>query len=405
MYYIYVDNQPLYVPDLANDGFTVFDPIITEELNKSGSLEFTIPPTNEKYNDLHHLKSIVTVYENNVEIWRGRVLNTTRDFYNNKKVYCEGELSFLLDSVQRNYHFEGKVSDLFKKFINSHNAEVEARKEFNVGQITIDDASETIDYKSSANQNTMEEIRSKLLDNHGGYLRTRFANGKRYIDYIEDYTGTSNQVIRLGENLLDVEIIVNSEDLFTVLIPYGKMLNDKTGKRLTISSVNGGKDYIQSDAGVSNYGKIWKVKIWNGVKDASKLKVKAQKFLNRNIKSAVTLTIKAIDLHLLDVDTDRIEVGQYIKVESEPHGINDNFQCSKIVLNMSNPDKSEFTFGLSRKSLTEKNVTVQSNMSAEVENNTSDIQIVSDDSSESMIDISDGLSSELFHICKLSGVG
>jgi len=35
------------------------------------------------------LKSIITIYQDNEEIWRGRVLNDKLDFYNRKQVECE----------------------------------------------------------------------------------------------------------------------------------------------------------------------------------------------------------------------------------------------------------------------------------------------------------------------------
>ena len=100
MYTIMIDGLLLYAPNLADEGFTVLSPKITMELNKSGSLEFTIPPNNPMYDRIHKLKSIIQVFDGTEEIFRGRVLHEEKDFYERKAVYCEGELSFLLDSVQ-----------------------------------------------------------------------------------------------------------------------------------------------------------------------------------------------------------------------------------------------------------------------------------------------------------------
>lgn len=46
MYAIYADDELLYAPDMANLGYIVTDAQLTTEINKAGSLEFTIPVTN-----------------------------------------------------------------------------------------------------------------------------------------------------------------------------------------------------------------------------------------------------------------------------------------------------------------------------------------------------------------------
>ena len=71
---------------------------------------------------------------------------------------------------------------------------------------------------------------------------------------------------------------------------------------------------------------------------------------------AVTITIKAIDLHLLNVDTERIKLGDYVRVVSLPHKLDKYFQCTKIVIDLVNPDKTEFTLGSATSSMTEKQV-------------------------------------------------
>lgn len=51
------------------------------------------------------------------------------------------------------------------------------------------------------------------------------------------------QVIRFGENILDLVQEARGEDIATVLIPLGAM-DEETETRLTVASVNEGKDYI-----------------------------------------------------------------------------------------------------------------------------------------------------------------
>ena len=359
MYTIHVDGNLLYSPLLIDDGYLVLNPKLTLELGKSGSLTFLLPPNNPLYDSIQKLKSIVIVYQDSEEIFRGRVLHDEKDFYNRKNVYCEGELAFLLDSQQRPYSFQGDIPDLYMKFINSHNAQVEEEKRFYVGEITVTDPNNYINRSNIYYNNTWDEISDKLIASHGGYLRPRLKDGKRYLDYVKAYGKVNSQVIEFGVNMLDISEYITAEDVFTVLIPLGFEQTDSDGNstgRLTIESVNSGKDYIEDDAAIALFGRITKTQEWDDVTVASNLLTKGRAFLNSGIEMAVTLTMKAIDLHLADVEVERISLGDYVRVISLPHKLDKYFLCSKIVIDIVSPDKTEYTFGVTYTTMTEKQV-------------------------------------------------
>lgn len=373
MYTIQVDGKTLYAPNLANEGYGVFSPKLTIELGKAGSLSFTLPPNNVVYDNIQKLKSIITVYQDSDEIFRGRVLDDEKDFYNRKNAYCEGELSFLLDSVQRPYTFQGDIPVLFNQFINAHNSQVEEEKQFNIGLVTVTDPNGYINRSNSNYSKTLDEISEKLTGTHGGYLRTRKVDGKRYIDLVEEYGKVNTQVIEFGVNVLDISEYISAEDVFTVLIPLGAEIKNANGNvtgRLTIESVNGGKDYIEDLEAIALFGRIWKVQEWDDVTVADNLLAKGKTFLESGIEMAVTLTIKAVDLHLLNVNTERINLGDYVRVISLPHKLDKYFLCSKIVIDLANPDKTEFTFGTTFTTMTEK----QLNSSKTIQGTVSGIQ-------------------------------
>lgn len=237
MYTIKVDGNLLYDPFIDDQGYYVLNPKITYEMNKAGSLEFIVPPNNVNIGAIHKLKSIVQVFDNGKEIFRGRVLHDETDFYKRKSVYCEGELAFLLDSIVRSYDYQGNFDGLFTKLIENHNSQVDDDKKFIVGEITVKDKNDYIHYSSTQYPTTWDEINDKLIKTHGGYLRTRLENGKRYIDYIDDYTNVSNQVIEFGKNMIDLTEYMSAEDIFTVLIPIGSEIKDESGEtsgRVTI---------------------------------------------------------------------------------------------------------------------------------------------------------------------------
>lgn len=371
MYTIKVDGIGLYAPNLANEGYSVLNPKITYELNKAGSLEFVVPPNNVNYNKIHKLKSIVQVFDDGVEIFRGRVLHDDTDFYKRKSVYCEGELAFLLDSIVRSYDYHGNFDGLFNQLIENHNSQVDDEKKFRIGQITVKDKNDYIHYSSTQYPNTWDEINEKLIKTHGGYLRVRLDDGERYIDYIEDYTNVSDQVIEFGKNMIDLSTYISADDVFTVLIPLGSQIKNESGEttgRVTIESVNDGKDYIQDDNAISIFGKIVKTQKWDNVSHPDNLLYKAHEYLESGVQMATTLTMKAVDLHLLDVNVESIKLGDYCRVLSIPHGIDRLFQCSKIQIDLTNPQNSVYTFGLNLKSMTDQQLSNNSDVKSIISN-------------------------------------
>lgn len=357
MYTIFVNGRLLYSPALAEKGYVVLNPKLTLELGKSGSLTFFIPPVNPMYDSIQKLKSIITVFDGAEEIFRGRVLHDEKDFLNRKEVYCEGELAFLLDSIQRPYEFTGDIPDLFAKFINSHNEQVEEEKRFLVGEVTVTDPNNYINRSNVHYLNTWDEIGDKLISTHGGYLRPRLTNGKRYMDLVTVYGKMNSQRIEFGKNMLDISEYITAENVFTVLIPLGADQSDESGNslgRLTIASVNDGKDYIEDDAAISLFGRIVKTYEWDDVTLADNLYNKGRAFLDASIEMAVTLTLNAVDLHLANPNIERIGLGDYVWVISAPHKLNRAFLCSKIVLDLVNPDNSEYTLGVTYTTMTEQ---------------------------------------------------
>lgn len=131
-----------------------------------------------------------------------------------------GELSFLLDSIQRPYTFQGSPNDLFKQFIDNHNSQVEEEKQFVIRNVNVPDNNNYINRENSNYSNTWDAVNDKLMDTNGGYLKTGFLeDGKRYIDYVSEYTHVNSQIIQFGENLLDITQYAKGENIKTAIIP------------------------------------------------------------------------------------------------------------------------------------------------------------------------------------------
>lgn len=351
MYKMKADGVVFYDPSADEMSLQVLSPKASYELNKAGSLDFTVLPGNALYYGLHKLKSVITLEQNDEIIFCGRVMETVTDLHNQKEVYCEGELNFLLDSIVRPYKFDGKAADLFRQLLTAHNEQVEEYKRFEVGIITaVDDDDETT-VSGDSFSDTLSEIRSLLLDEHGGYLRVRRENGVRYLDYVSAFNQACSQEINFGENLIDIENKVNAQEVCTVLVPVGKQVN---GEYTSIAKVNDGKDYIEDAEGVEKYGRIIKTYHFDEVTDPAELLELGLKHMAK-MKAETTLTITAVDMHACGADVDGIHLGDTVHLHSVPHGLDKNEVCTGIELNIENPEKSQYTFGLPQETLTESN--------------------------------------------------
>jgi len=257
-------------------------------------------------------------------------------------------LSFLLDSLQRPSTNNGSAADLFRKYIASHNEQVEAEKQFAVGEVTVESA-DTLEDTSTSYTNTFNAMEN-LVDLFGGYMRTRTVDDAHYIDYVKEYGRTNSQGISFGANLLDLTEYITAEDLFTVLIPVGY---DANGNEIGITSVNGGLDYIYDADAVALFGKITRAVEFPDTNDPDTLLEKARAYLADGIALATTLTIQAIDLHLLDIQTDQIKLGDTIHVTSLPHNVDRDFICTKIEYNLQDPSQTIYTLGLPPRTMTE----------------------------------------------------
>lgn len=338
MYTIYADDSLLYMP--GDEELSILSPVLETQCNAAGTLTFVLLPEHPMYSALHKMRTRIIVRQDDEIIWRGRVLETETDFYRQKTVTCEGELTYLVDSVLHPYKladYDGTAAGLFRLYLTRHNKAVSEAQQFQIGDVDIETLSSV---ENTGYGNTWDEISGNLLDIHGGFLRVRHEGGVRYLDWTKESGTSCGQVIRFGENLLDLSEYVSASETVTCLIPYAGQGDSK----ITIASVNDGKDYIEDAAGIALYGRIWGVTEFDTT-DAAKLLEMARENLQKRLKETITITISAVDLHLLDVNAESFRVGDKVRVVSPPHGIDAEYTCTAISLDLVNPDQSEYTFG------------------------------------------------------------
>ncbi len=357
MYQVYCDGQLLHDPRLQE--YQLVSPSLSLEVNKTGSFTFTQYPNHPESGRIQKLKSLIEVKKDGAVLFRGRPLSSKEGFYKQQDYTCEGELAFLLDSRVRPFEMAGGVTELFTYLINQHNEQVDEAKQFKVGTVTVNDPNDYINRSNITYETTWDILNTRLLNTLGGYLCVRHEEDGVYLDYLADFPYMSTQRITFGENLLDYARTRDGSEIATALIPLGARLTDADGKqieeRLTISDVNDEKDYVYDEAAVKQYGWIFSTQTWDDVTQAGNLKQKALETLQEMVKTVDTIEMTAADLSQMDQSFDDFRMGQYVFVDSLPHGIDgEKFLVTKITLNLSDPSQNKLTFGRVKSSFTEE---------------------------------------------------
>ncbi|WP_368346663.1 phage tail spike protein [Peptostreptococcus anaerobius] len=350
MYKVYCDGALIYDP--RDDEFTLLNPKVDIEVNKAGSMDFTILPGHSSYDKINKLKSHISVKQDGKEIWAGRPTDVVTDFMNRKKVHCEGELAYLNDSVQRPKEYKGvSVIGYLNHLMDNHNAQVDDDKKFKVGVVTVRDQNDYL-LRYTNWETTLKAISEDLVDSLGGYIFIRNENGVRYIDYLADFMHTNTQKIEFGENMLNFSKNFDTTDVATCVIPLGARLENSKiealGERVTIESVNGGVDSIVSQEAVKLYGKISKTVVYDDVKIPSNLLKKGTDYLKAAQWERMTLEAKALDLHFVDGSFEQFKVGEYVRVVSKPHGMDANFPLVKMSIKLDKVSDNTVTLGIKK---------------------------------------------------------
>lgn len=376
-----------------DDDYKVVDPVLSLEINKSGTLTFSIASTHPNRDQIFPLASEIYVYDDSTVFWIGRPLTVETDFDLMATVTCEGVLGYLLDTQVPPFDFmEGnsiKGADCVKTFlqrlITSHNSRlssnwVDARKKFVLGNVTVIDSNANLARSSEDYHSTLETINEKLISTHGGYLRVRVSGSTRYIDYLETL-GAASQPITFGDNLLDLNASVDTASIATVVIPVGAEIED-TGKRIDLlnytpntatatqirNKTHGGAKYntgasgsfanvgaIYDAAGVNRHGRVYVEQVWDDVTTQQNLALKAADYIGTVSVLGEVLDVSAVDLSRIDVEYKRFNVGEMANVISIPHNVNAEYQITQMSINLFNPAGSTMTLGGERRTYTFEN--------------------------------------------------
>ena len=378
MYRVYCDGHLLHDSNL--EVYTLISPKLEIEVNKSGAFTFQIALGHPSYNAIVNKKSYIEIYEDGKWLWSGRPIkiNTAMKLY--KTVTCEGELSFLHDSVQpiEEYH-NLSVSDYFTTLINNHNRDVDQAKQFTVGNVTVTDSNDSL-YRFSNYEKTFNAIQEKLINRLGGYIVLRHENGIKYIDYVTDYPHVVNQEIRFGRNIIDFAMNESFDDVITAIVPLGAKLNQINEEseeleeaRLTIADANNGLDYIVNEDAVNRFGLIKDVVKFDDVTLPSNLLSKGYEELEKRIYSNLEISLGVFDRGYIEENVSKFKLGATVTFDSAKHGITKNrIMIQKMSISLVDITKTRIETGISKRNITDSFVDNNNSFDTKVETIVSD---------------------------------
>lgn len=360
IYQVFCDDYLLL--DTRLEDYKIYNPKVKLALNKVNEFTFSIYPSHEHFNQLQKIKSVITVYQNDKLIFKGRILDIDQGFYNEKQVICESELAFLIDSIQRPYSYTGSISGFLQMLIDNHNEQVDLNKQFTLGNITVTDSNDYINRSDTEYSTTWDLINSSLINSLGGYIVARHDNGTMYLDYLTeaDFNILNNQGIEFGKNLLHVSKAAKGSDIATIIVPIGATLEQSdepvTIKDLaddTTSDIQKVDDYIFNQAEIDKYGKITKTIKFDDVTQADNLLTKAKAYYAALRNDKVTITLNAADMAAIDADLNHFALGTKIYVKSTYHGLDDYFLIDTLDIELLKPSSNKLTVGKSYDTFTE----------------------------------------------------
>lgn len=343
----------------------VIDPVLSRGTNRAGSLSFTVSAAHPLYNRILFRQCYLRVWRDGKLIFECRPASIT-EANGIKSVTCEGALAYLNDSIQwhKTYH-DTTPAEYLQDKIDWHNARVDdPMRTFTSVNCTVTNSTDNVYRQDNDLPNTLDNIQKKLVDRLGGYVDVSYVVGgvldqngnmvsetvEKRLKYFPELPKLEGQKVRSGVNLLSCEKSTVTDDFYTVLIPQGAT-PEGSDYPLNITSVNAGHTYVECDAAVEKYGRIWATKTWQDVTVAANLKKFAQADVDAQYDRPESITVSAADLYYTGDSDVPLGCGMKIYVEDSPDGVSGWFDCTDEEIHLADPSQNKYTLGYRRSSI------------------------------------------------------
>lgn len=352
---IHGNDTPLYYPD--DKDYVIYDTSLNQEVGLCGEFTFKVPVTNPLYSTLEEFK-IITITEDNKEIWRGFIKEMDESSGIYAEVYSLEDLAWLqteyVAPVQQKVDRATKLRSIVSDY-NALSGVAGTVKTFEAGYV-INGGVGTfeVDY----NMSLLEGLRGLAGDDQYVRVRRVYTNGilHRYIDFVtlNSFGKTSTQDIQFGRNLVDFIKELNTSWMLNVIYPYGMEIDGEEVFEGCTRRVPGTP--LSDSIGVNKYGRIAKNILFN-TSDPATLQTQAAQYLEMNKNPRLTLEFTAVDLAQAGYAVDRLNLGDKVRVVADPLRIDQYVYITELNIDLQKPESNAITLSsvmTSRNSLTEQ---------------------------------------------------
>lgn len=355
----------------SRKGNKILSGSIKQAQNAINEFTFVIPMQNDLYQKLIPFQSIVQVvnlYDEEVE-FEGRVLSVSNKMTSTgfvQEVVCEGFLSFLHDSTQHFQKLKNTGAEAYlREILNQHNAQVEDYKRIYLGSVTVKSLTDK-PWRYLGYESTWDTIRERIVANIGGYLTLRRENDGFYLDWTSSIGKSQESPIQLGRNIKSASREVSFDGIATQIMPIGadeknsdgssssdkeEQGSDVTRKQIDISSVNGGKMWLEDAELVAKFGIIRKPVIWTEIDSPSVLKSRGLQYLRNQKIALAKWTVAAVERYLIDSRYVKFKIGNTHPILNAPLSGIERLQIIEKKIDILNPQSVDLVIGSKSQSL------------------------------------------------------
>lgn len=373
MYQITYDHYILYDPRFATaeDKLMITEPDVYLAVGKAGEMSFVLQPDHPYLDRLQRMQGVVSLLDDGVPVYRGRITKDNATYYGSRKITTEGLMACLNDSVMPPFSFPGDVEEdeeyqtaaasgnvveyFFRWVLARHNAQVSEAQQIKPGVCTVTDSNNYIARSSTEYLPTMEVLTTRLPKSAlGGHLLIRYEADGNYLDYYADLPLTNTQQVEYAANLLDIVSERDGTEIYTSILPVGRdglTIVDIADGDLTDDLVKDGLT-VYSRSGVAAYGRINRYVRWDDVTVVANLLAKAKASVSSaGLATQESITVQAVDLGWQD-SVQHFRVGRMTLLVSTPHGYNAAYALMELQPDILSPGNTRITLGATRQTYT-----------------------------------------------------
>lgn len=352
----------------SRQGNKILSGSIKQAQNAINEFTFVIPMQNDLYQKFIPFQSIVQVvnlYDEEVE-FEGRVLSVSNKMTSTgfvQEVVCEDFLSFLHDSTQHFQKLKNTGAEAYlREILNQHNEQVEDYKRIYLGSVTVQSLTDK-PFRYLGYEPTWDTIRERIIANIGGYLTLRRASDGLYLDWTTSIGQNQESPIQLGRNIKSASREISFDGIATQIMPIGADENnsqnenkeeqgsDVTRKQIDISSVNGGKIWLEDTELVAKFGIIRKPVIWTEIDNPQVLKNRGLQYLRNQKIALAKWTVAAVERYLIDSRYVKFKIGNTHPILNAPLSGIERLQITEKKIDILNPQSVDLVIGSKSQSL------------------------------------------------------